>query len=115
MALVFFYANSGEAYLLESDDSVKKQVDDLNFLTSIICRMMYVLHENKAPSDSDEQSIVKYCIPVSKEVLYQQKSLFDLIGDNKPGKKKPTKNLEESKESYADVAQATKNNDLQIQ
>lgn len=107
IALVFYFSDLDEAFLVESDDSVKERVDQLNLLTGIICRMMYVLHEGKDPKDASDVDIAKYCIQVSMESFYSCKSLKQLTG----GLSKKYKNFEESKESYSDAANATKNND----
>ena len=107
MVLVFFYSDSGLAYMIESDDGVRHKVEQLNSLASIICRMMYALHENKDPKDDLEHAITKYCIQVNKDSLYSCKSIYELTGCE-PNQKN---NVEESKENYDDVAEVTKNND----
>ena len=98
--------------MLESDDSVKEQVDNLNLLTGIICRMMYALTEQAAPKDADEQTIAKFCIPVHRDSLFSCSDLYELTsgGAGKKGGKIKGK-VEESKVNYDEVAANTKNTD----
>ena len=113
VALVFYYEETELTWMIESDDSVKEQADTLGVFESMVCQLMFAIHENKAPQpDADADKLVKYCIPVSKDSVYASKGLRELTGGSLA--KPTTKKQEEEKQSYDEIAQHAKAKDGQI-
>lgn len=74
--------------MIESDDSQQEQMNKLQVFETVICQLMFAIHEQKAPDqDTDAAKVAKFCIGVSKESVYESVgSIKELVTSVSPKK-----------------------------
>ena len=78
---MFFYPSQDRTWLLESDDSGKAQLSDLDKFQSTVCKLLFVIHQRREPTEAEAQLVKDYCMECTSDLIFKSKNLYFILGD----------------------------------